>query len=1171
MVDVPIVTVTPPLSTTSRAGTPPPMITTPPSDKRHTVEVTSVKDSKIISVNVYSGHAEVTRLLKVKVQAGHNSLKIHGLPGAMDQESFRVEGRSSVVIHDVSLSRMPRPCSPDASPRLEELLALQRRVEREFERVHRVSTALETYFESVSAQYLDINTLDAVLHAYESTAAELDEKIEELERRKCGLQKEIEQEHVTILTERKSYNDKLNMRASIDLFSEIDGDVKVVIIYAVTNVEWTPHYDIRVDMQTEEEPTVHLTYKASVTQDTGEIWENVPLSLETSKTAFGQKAPNIFPWTIYAHKISHKTSNRDISQRTTGRRAPILEHHAADHERMSLVEGKTRLAETAFSPRGTVNLAFAIQGLSNIPNDGKHHTVVIADLCLGARMSWLCIPKHDTRVYLRANIVNDSAFTLLKGSASVFVDGGFIFKTDIPTVVPDETFECPLGIDTSIRVNYHPCTKKTFHSGFYTKTKCHDFRQPISIFNSKRHAISNLRIVDQFPVSQDSTVTVKHVNPPLTLPALNVESDMKATAISSSSPNSPTAKAFAPVKLSKESDVFAQWWHADEIESGYPVDMASTSSKPESVQSTATEHPPPVEPPHAIELDSIKDSKIISVSVYSARAEITRLFKFNVKTGQNQLHVRNLPQALDQDSFRVEGRGAATIHDVTLSYVPRPPVQTTSATLEELLRSKKRIEKALDRASRSIASLETYLSSVNAQHLDVTKLADVVKNYEETASELDDKVTKLETEKQDVEKKIRTETEKLRSETGEYNEKLNMKASIGIFADFEGEIKIAFIYAVTSASWSAGYDVRVDMQTKEKAVQLDWNDVPLILETANPTFGLSVPTLDQWTLSVYKPVLYPMKSKGGFGRQRSLAMAPSAAMSFSADVQRGYEMPMAEMSSVAYDTAVLHRGADVSSKGAVSATFSVPGLISIPSDGDAHNVTITKLSLDATMSWLCVPKKDNKTHLKAKIKNASEYTLLAGNASVYVDGSFISKTDVPLVSPDESFDCPLGLDPSIRVTYHPRSKKVSQSGFYTKSTNYVYQQRITIHNTKTHAIDGFKVLDQFPVSEDSTITVKHINPALVLPSSEAAATGSISLGTSNNPASIKGVAPVKVAQGVVAQWDGADEVENGDVPIDAVGKEGKVAWICSIPAGSKLGLVLHWEVTTPVRTEVTGL
>ena len=45
---------------------------------------------------------------------------------------------------------------------------------------------------------------------------------------------------------------------------------------------------------------------------------------------------------------------------------------------------------------------------------------------------------------------------------------------------------------------------------------------------------------------------------------------------------------------------------------------------------------------------------------------------------------------------------------------------------------------------------------------------------------------------------------------------------------------------------------------------------------------------------------------------------------------------------------------------------------------------------------------------QAKVRNASEYTLLLGNGSVYVDGSFISRSVVPAVSPGESFDCSLG-------------------------------------------------------------------------------------------------------------------------------------------------------------------
>ncbi|KAF9051995.1 hypothetical protein BJ165DRAFT_1413836 [Panaeolus papilionaceus] len=568
--------------------------------------------------------------------------------------------------------------------------------------------------------------------------------------------------------------------------------------------------------------------------------------------------------------------------------------------------------------------------------------------------------------------------------------------------------------------------------------------------------------------------------------------------------------------------------------------------------------------PNVIELDSIMDSKIIGVSVYSARAEITCLFTFDVKAGQNQLEVRNLPCQLDQDSFsdialitvwfnnndRVEGRGAATVHDVTLGQVARSRLvtgQVSPETWGKLQLSKKNIEKAIERTKRAI--------TFTAQYVEPAKIADIVKQYDEAAASLDSKVMELEAQKSDIESQIRIEMGKVMPGTADYSMQLNIKASIGMFADLEGEIKIALTYAVGMASWKAGYDVRVDMQTKGKPIQMvykaaitqntmNWDNVTLTLETAKPTIGLSVPTLNPWRLSAYKP---PVMEAGSTKNAPLTSKVRSRASAF------GTEMA----------SQIKHRATNVSSDGAISATFSVPGLISVPSDGIAHNVTIAEFSLDATMSWLCIPKQDTKTHIKATIKNASEYPLLPGKVSIHVDGSFISKTSIPLVSPEESFDCPLGVDPSIRVTYHPRSKKTSRSGFYTKSTNYVYQQRITIHNTKTQVIKGFKVLDQFPISENSDITVKHINPPLILPSSQ--------------PNSITGSAvgdetlSVKISSDVVAQWDGADEAEKGEIPVDLVGKEGKVAWICSVPAGSKLGLVMHWEVSTPVDTMVTGL
>ena len=150
------------------------------------------------------------------------------------------------------------------------------------------------------------------------------------------------------------------------------------------------------------------------------------------------------------------------------------------------------------------------------------------------------------------------------------------------------------------------------------------------------------------------------------------------------------------------------------------------------------------------------------------------------------------------------------------------------------------------------------------------------------------------------------------------------------------------------------------------------------------------------------------------------------------------------------------------------------------------------------------------------------------------------------------------LDPSIRITYHPRAKKVSQSGFYTKTSNHIYSQRITIFNTKATSIERLKVIDQVPVSEDSSITVTLNSPALNLPPTPAT---TIKRNITPPP-------PVTVSEGVVAQWDGADE-PNCDM--ETLGKDGKFNWVCSVPSQGKINLLLQWEVTSPVHAHIVGL
>lgn len=81
---------------------------------------------------------------------------------------------------------------------------------------------------------------------------------------------------------------------------------------------------------------------------------------------------------------------------------------------------------------------------------------------------------------------------------------------------------------------------------------------------------------------------------------------------------------------------------------------------------------------------------------------------------------------------------------------------------------------------------------MSASHVDPAKLRDVVQTYDATAGDLDNKVTELENELKELESALEAEKDKLSGSSG--NEKLNLKASVAVFADFDGEIDIALIY-----------------------------------------------------------------------------------------------------------------------------------------------------------------------------------------------------------------------------------------------------------------------------------------------------------------------------------------------------------------------------------------
>ena len=74
-----------------------------------------------------------------------------------------------------------------------------------------------------------------------------------------------------------------------------------------------------------------------------------------------------------------------------------------------------------------------------------------------------------------------------------------------------------------------------------------------------------------------------------------------------------------------------------------------------------------------------------------------------------------------------------------------------------------------------------------------------------------------------------------------------------------------------------------------------------------------------------------------------------------------------------------------------STTYEVTRTTTIPCDNTSHKVSLAIIDLAPVFEYESVPKKAAHAYLKARVKNTSQYALLAGPTNIFLDNNFIAK------------------------------------------------------------------------------------------------------------------------------------------------------------------------------------
>jgi uncharacterized protein (TIGR02231 family) len=491
------------------------------------------------------------------------------------------------------------------------------------------------------------------------------------------------------------------------------------------------------------------------------------------------------------------------------------------------------------------------------------------------------------------------------------------------------------------------------------------------------------------------------------------------------------------------------------------------------------------------------NSTISAVTVYTDRAVVTRTASVDLPGGTTELVFANLPQALNERSLQVSGRGTAQalILDVSAkqTYVDFTP-NTRVKELEDQLKALGKQVRGLDDHAGLLQTQGTMLDRMEAALFapptkdvprpDLNQFTSSLNYLTEQKAKLVTERAALDEQREELQNKINTaqaQLNELRGTGGRGYKTVTVRVS----APQAGNLDVALSYAVPGASWAPSYDARV--LSTEHAVALgyfgivrqstgeDWKDIALTLSTARPGLGGAAPVLTVWNIDVFNPIL--LREKAEYDKRRDLnfkAMkenAPAPALAFAGAVNMQtfttdavLEMKDAELASATIEAA------------ATSASFKIGVSSSVPSDNSPQKVPITAVKLAADPEYLTVPKRLATAYLTAKVANSSDFPLLAGAMNVFLDGTFVATSALRTVMSGEKFDLALGADEGISVKHKRVNKFTEDTGLTNSGKRITYEYLITIQNNKKTA-ERVIVADQIPISRNEKIVVRQLTPS----------------------------------------------------------------------------------------------
>lgn len=500
--------------------------------------------SRIDRVTVFPDGAVVTRLGKADLLQGASQIVLRGLPATIDPASIRIEGKGdgtfSVGAVDVRVT--PGDAKPVLDTVMEDKLKTLRdekeKLSGQIGAIEAKRATIERFAQvgpdklGPDGKALPVADWPAVFEAIGTALVKVQDELRGTRNRLSDVEAEIAVLERARPQAGRAGAPKRDIAIAVEAPRPVAAEFTVT--YRVTGANWTPTYEARLTT-TGEKPEIALTRRAEIRQRTGETWDDVALSLSTTRSAGGTRAPDLTPMQVafFEPAVVYESRAR------AGAPAPMAAARAKA-EVEALADAQAKQVQRSAAPKpaevqvatieaGAYQANFQVPGRASIPQDGSTKTVTLTQRKAEATLSARAVPELEQKAYLEAGFVHDEEAPLLAGRIALHRDGTYVGMGQFGLVAPGDKVELGFGADDRIKVSFAPVKRRENDPSWLgqTRTDLREFRTMVKSLHAKPVKVT---VLERIPFSESSGITVETIAAQTTPPTEKQVGDRRGVA-----------------------------------------------------------------------------------------------------------------------------------------------------------------------------------------------------------------------------------------------------------------------------------------------------------------------------------------------------------------------------------------------------------------------------------------------------------------------------------------------------------------------------------------------------------------------------------------------------------------------------------------------------------------